>query len=141
MSINYSNERIKELVEECKEIESKHGYYYHYMTDSERPNIHTHGLLRNFGFIELESLIIDGTLNKSVEILEFVIDHIKNETLTNIKNNDLVYHEKYGNLVFKLFRDEFGYPIYRVIPVDEFLVDSRVFTKEDQDNNERILNY
>lgn len=140
-------DEVDKLIEECKIIEKNRGYYFHIHPDAEFPNVHTHGLLRNFGVIELQVGIFNGNSEWSSNLIDFIVQKIIKKDIYPI-NDGVVYGvQGAGYLQFKLLKDEYGMPIYRLlvgdikdIEINEKEFENQ-FTEEDRINNKNMIEY
>ena len=135
-------DRIYDKTTKCRNqtIKGKYKYILHYVTDGEFPNIHTPGLLVNYGIIDLQIMIFDGDISFSREILVTVIDKIIDKQII-IKNNTSIHYNKYiGFIRVRLIRDdESNMPIYRLILIN--FPWKLQFDDKDTENNHMMLDY
>lgn len=130
---------IDQLREHDKAARDKYGYVIHCVIDGEFPNIHTHRLLINYGIIDLQLRIFDGDISFSRIILVNIIDKIINNHTVIKDNISLYYDENIGYIKFKLMRDEFNMPVYRLIIIN--MLEELQFNDKDSENNHIMLNY
>ena len=125
-------DRIYDKTTKCRNqtIKGKYKYILHYVTDGKFPNIHTHGLLINYGIIDLQIMIFDGDISFSREILVTIIDKII----------DKHYNKYIGFIRVRLIRDdESNMPIYRLILIN--FPWKLQFDDKDTENNRMMLDY
>lgn len=143
-------------VQEAKELaikeEMQNGFYIHNLVSDEGQfiNCHTHGLLRNFGFIELEVRNPKLSIEINRNILESTVGDIKYQSIPIPKNNSFIRINK-KLCMFKLLKDDFEMLIYRIIfPDDNGLypwedgcdpIYKTQFTESDMEINRQLLNY
>ena len=151
------NTELEEIIESELKLEQDQGYYIHKVVDDNDKLIscHTHGLLKNFGHIDLEV-----TLNiMPIDIAEKILNHICREYIIPGKirfiNNKsfMLTSLSFGNFrrfTVKLTKDEFGCYVYKLIfynndknnhwgnDIDPIYKGQ--WTEEDEYINDKILN-
>lgn len=131
------SDNIQDIIDHCEEIKKKRGYFFHAVPDSDFPNIHSHGLIDNFNMIEMQIGIFDGDTNRYADILDEVIQLFISQN-RHIKDGDCIwYNDMYGNITFKLLRDEFGCLLYRLIVQN--IPEELQFSEADKINNKECL--
>lgn len=158
--VEYHNNKIDELIKECKEKESKYGYYTHRLYDDGKINsLHTHGIMRNYSHMELESIIVTN-LVESYNIVTFIADLfiknnvvIKNNTEYNIPIYDIHSNKRIIKVTPKIvYNSDINIsPYFRLViadPNDKYPWDDDCkeeykvqWTEQDQESHDKILNY
>ena len=95
------SEDIDKIIEKEQEQLRKFGYYIHFINNEKFFDIHTHGLLMNFGILDLQLIVPYGTeYSNGPEFLDdFIIDFFSNMCKYAMdRNNDPLCDNDFSNL-------------------------------------------
>ena len=86
-----SNEKIIDMINKHKENIKKYGFTIHVITDDDDNfvELHTHGILQNFGNLDLQIISEDGSF-REFDIVRLDIDELKIEYVFRIVQEEII---------------------------------------------------
>ena len=148
----YTN--IDEAINDEQEMKKKYGFYIHCVVNDNNNkfiNMHTHGLLENFGLLDVQLSHIENDLEHTRDLFYKLIEIYINEKLVRLKDGDLISIGVDKYIAIRVIRDEFMILNYRFIfpdpkgkyPWEEGCdrIYKSQWTKNDEKHSKRIINY
>ena len=152
--MDYMFSDVDEAIKNQKEMKDRYGFYIHSVIDDKKNkfiSIHSHGLLENFGLLDVQMTHIVDNLEKTHELFWFLLNAYKSEKQIRLKDGDLIHYKEGKYACLRIIRDEFMILNYRFIIPDESGrypwdpgCDNRYksqWNKNDEKHSKRILSY
>ena len=95
--MDYMFSDVDEAIKNQKEMKDRYGFYIHSVIDDKKNkfiSIHSHGLLENFGLLDVQMTHIVDNLEKTHELFWYLLNAYKSEKQIRLKDGDLIHYKE-----------------------------------------------